>query len=121
MKILIARLTLASIVAPSAVAKTEISRAAQVEPDNSVICGHVVLDRSGSRIPGGDSAQLRPLRRRQLIAIQRACSLSNILVGIVLWRRHRAGERNVEFSTIQFRLPRLTSAQRPKKYKEARP
>jgi hypothetical protein len=43
MKTLIATLALASIVATSAVARTEKTRATHVEPNNSVICGHAVL------------------------------------------------------------------------------
>jgi hypothetical protein len=44
MKTLIAALALASIVSTSAVAKTERSRAVHVDPNNSVICGHVLAD-----------------------------------------------------------------------------
>jgi hypothetical protein len=43
MKTLIAMLALASIVATSAVAKTEKTRASHVEPNNSVVCGRAVL------------------------------------------------------------------------------
>jgi hypothetical protein len=43
MKTLIATLALASIVATSAVAKTEKTRASHVEPNNSVTCGHAGL------------------------------------------------------------------------------
>ena len=43
MKTLIAVLALASIVATSAVAKTEKTRAVQAEANNSVTCGRVVL------------------------------------------------------------------------------
>ena len=43
MKTLIATFALASIVATSAVAKTEKNHGAFVAPDNSVLCGRVVL------------------------------------------------------------------------------
>jgi hypothetical protein len=43
MKTLIATFALASVVATSAVAKTEKNSATFVAPDNSVICGRVVL------------------------------------------------------------------------------
>ena len=43
MKTFIAVVALASIVATSALAKTERTRATHVEPDNSVICGRYVL------------------------------------------------------------------------------
>ena len=43
MKTLIATLALASILAPSAIAKTEKARLNHFEPNNSVTCGRVVL------------------------------------------------------------------------------
>jgi hypothetical protein len=53
MKTLIATLALASIVATSAVAKTEKTRAVQVEANNSVTCGRVVLTDPDSGIRAG--------------------------------------------------------------------
>jgi hypothetical protein len=43
MKTLIATLAIASILATSAIAKTEKSRAIQAEPTNSVVCGRIIL------------------------------------------------------------------------------
>lgn len=43
MKTLIATFALASVIATSAVAKTEKNGATFVRPDNSVVCGRVVL------------------------------------------------------------------------------
>jgi hypothetical protein len=55
MKTLIATFALASIVATSAVAKTEKNTGAFAGPDNSVVCGRVVLADPDPRI----RAQLR--------------------------------------------------------------
>jgi hypothetical protein len=43
MKTLIATLAIASILATSAIAKSERSRAIPVEPTNSVVCGRIIL------------------------------------------------------------------------------
>jgi hypothetical protein len=50
MKTLIVTFALASVIATSALAKTEKNRATFVEPDNSVICGRVVLTDPDPRI-----------------------------------------------------------------------
>jgi hypothetical protein len=47
---LIATLTLTSILATSAIAKTEKTRATHVDTANTVACGHVVLADPDSRI-----------------------------------------------------------------------
>jgi len=50
MKTLIATFALASILATSAIAKTEKARATSVEPNNSVTCGRYVLTDPDPRI-----------------------------------------------------------------------